>query len=70
MVRQTNEEIVKKAEACTPKLREKVDRPVSIVDIVKTENVYPDVNKKDDIKNLSSYHLAKGDKICLDLGDH
>ena len=70
MVRVTNDEFVAKAEACAPKLLETVVRPVSIVDIVKTENVYPDVNKKDDIKNLSSYHLAKGDKICLDFGDH
>ena len=70
MVRVTNDAFVAKAEACAPKLLETVVRPVSIVDIVKTENVYPDVNKKDDIKNLSSYHLAKGDKICLDLGDH
>ena len=70
MVRVTNEDFVKKAEACTPKLRETVVRPVSIVDIVKTEDVYPEVHKKDEIGNLSSYHLAKGDKICLDLGDH
>ena len=70
MVRVTNDAFVEKAEACAPKLLETVVRPVSIVDIVKTENVYPDVNKKDDIENLSSYHLAKGDKICLDFGDH
>ena len=37
MVRVTNEDFVKKAEACTPKLRETVVRPVSIVDIVKTD---------------------------------
>lgn len=70
MVRVTNDAFVEKAEACAPKLLETVVRPVSIVDIVKTENVYPDINKKDDIENLSSYHLAKGDKICLDFGDH
>ena len=49
MVRVTNEDSVKKAEACTPKLRETVVRPVSIVDIVKTEDVYPEVHKKDEI---------------------
>lgn len=27
-------------------------------------------SQKDEIKNLSGYHLAKGDKICLDFGDH
>ena len=70
MVRVTNEDFVKKAEACTPELLKTVVRPVSIVDIVKTEEVYPEVHKKDEIKNLSGYHLAKGDKICLDFGDH
>ena len=46
MVRVTNEDFVKKAEACTPKLRETVVRPVSIVDIVKTEDVYTEDHKK------------------------
>ena len=52
MVRVTNEDFVKKAEACTPELLKTVVRPVSIVDIVKTEEVYPEVHKKDEIKNL------------------
>lgn len=50
MVRVTNEDFVKKAEACTPELLKTVVRPVSIVDIVKTEEVYPEVHKKDEIK--------------------
>ena len=70
MVRITNDDFVKKAEACAPKLQETVVKPVSIVDVVKTENIYPDVVVKDSIENLSSYHLAKGDKLCLDFGDH
>ena len=70
MVRVTNDEFVKKAEACAPKLRETIVKPVSIVDIVKTEGVYPQVNHRDFVENLSNYHLAKGDKICLDFGDH
>lgn len=70
MVRVTNDEFVKKAEACTPKLIETVVRPVAIVDIVKTEEIFPEVHKRDEIENLSSCHLAKGDKICLDFGDH
>lgn len=45
-------------------------RPVAIVDIVKTEEIFPEVHKRDEIENLSSCHLAKGDKICLDFGDH
>ena len=70
MVRVTNDDFVKKAEACAPKLHETVVKPVSIVDIVKTQNVYPDVVLRDSIEHLSSYHLSKGDKLCLDFGDH
>ena len=70
MVRVTNDDFVKKAEACAPELIKTVVRPVSIVDIVKTEEVFPQVSKKDDIENLSTYHMAKGDRICLDFGDH
>lgn len=70
MVRVTNDEFVKKAEACAPKLRETIVKPVSIVDIVKTDGVYPQVNKRDSVENLPEYHLAKGDKLCLDFGDH
>ena len=47
MVRVTNDDFVKKAEACAPKLQETVVKPVSIVDVVKTENIYPDVVVKD-----------------------
>nr|WP_294671329.1 cellobiose phosphorylase [uncultured Blautia sp.] len=70
MVRVTNDDFVKKAEACAPKLHETVVKPVSIVDIVKTQNVYPDVVLRDSIEHLSSYHLSKGDKLCMDFGDH
>ena len=70
MVRITNDDFVKKAEACAPKLQETIVKPVSIVDIVKTENIYPDVVVKDSVENLSSHHLGKGDKLCLDFGDH
>ena len=47
MVRVTNDIFVNKAEACAPELLKTVVRPVSIVDIVKTEKVYPDVSKKE-----------------------
>ena len=36
MVRVTNDDFVKKSEACSPKLQETVVKPVSIVDVVKT----------------------------------
>lgn len=70
MVRVTNDDFVKKAEACAPKLRETVVKPVAIVDIVKNCNVYPDVVLRDSIEHMSDYHLSKGDKLCLDFGNH
>ncbi len=70
MVRVTNEDFLKKAEECAPKLHEISVKPVALVDIVKTDGVYPEVKQKDSVENLSSYHLSKGDKLCLDFGDH
>lgn len=70
MVRVTNEEFVKKAEACTPELYKSVVYPESVVEIRKTENDYIEIIKKDDIKNLSRYALKKGNRLCLDFGDH
>ncbi len=70
MVLVTNQEFVKKAEDCMPELHETMVKPAALVDIVKTDAVYPQVKQKDSVENLSNYHLAKGDKICLDFGDH
>ncbi|WP_448915600.1 alpha-L-rhamnosidase-related protein [Eubacterium ramulus] len=70
MVRVTNQEFVKKAEDCTSKLHETMVKPAALVDIVKTDGVYPQVKQKDSMENLSNYHLGKGDKICLDFGNH
>ncbi len=70
MVRVTNQAFVKKAEESSPKLCETLVKPLGLVDIVKTEDAYPKVLPKDSIDHLSDYHLAKGDKICLDFGDH
>ena len=70
MVRVTNDEFVKKAEACIPELYRDVVYPKAIVEIRKTEENGIEVRKKDDIKNISVYTMAKGDRICLDFGDH
>lgn len=76
MVRVTNDDFVKKAMSCAPKLHETIVKPVSIVDIVKKDDVddaydvYPEVKQRDSVENLSSYHLSKGDKLCLDFGNH
>ncbi|MEI3412818.1 MAG: hypothetical protein V8Q57_06215 [Blautia sp.] len=60
MIRVTNEEFVKKAEACAPKLYETVVKPVAIVDIVKTDGVYPEVKQKDSVENLSVILFPEG----------
>ena len=70
MIRVTNEEFVKKAEACAPKLYETVVKPVAIVDIVKTDGVYPEVREADSVENLAGHPLSRGDRLCLDFGDH
>lgn len=41
MIRVTNEAFQEKAEACAPKLHETTVKPVALVDIVKTDGVYP-----------------------------
>lgn len=45
-------------------------RPVEIVDIRETDGVYPEVLHRDSVDNMQNYHMKKGDKLCLDFGDH
>lgn len=70
MVRISNENFLQKAEACLPNLIEQEVKPVRIVKMVLNDEVYPDVLTVDDIENLSKYRLKKGDKLCLDFGNH
>lgn len=70
MVRVTNEAFVKKAEACKPILKETTVFPERIVEIRKGCGIYPEVIKVDDAPNVSAYPLKKGDKLCLDFGNH
>ena len=71
MSRVTNEEFLKKAEACKPELREHRVYPMQIVEIVhKDDKTYPEAVARDEIDRLPEYHLKKGDRICLDFGDH
>ena len=70
MVRVSNEEFLKKAADCAPQLKETLIRPVEIVDIRETDGVYPEVLHRDSVDNLKNYHMKKGDKLCLDFGDH
>ena len=70
MVRVSNEEFLKKAADCAPQLKETLVRPVEIVDIRENDGVYPEVLHRDSVDNLKNYHMKKGDKLCLDFGDH
>ncbi len=70
MKRVTNKEFLEKAIQCEPVLKETMVKPVSIVDIKKSKDSYPQAVKVDDAENMSKYHLKKGDTICLDFGRH
>lgn len=70
MVRVTNDDFVKKAEACAPVLKETQVVPSAIVDIKETDEAYPHAEKKDEPEHMDQYPLGKGDKLCLDFGDH
>ena len=53
MVRVTNDDFVKKAEACVRSFQETVIKSrVSIVDVGKTENIYQNVVVKDSLKSF------------------
>lgn len=70
MVRVTNEAFLKTADSCKQKLLETEVRPVDIVEIRKTEDVYPKIVHRDTPDHLADYTLKKGDTLCLDFGDH
>lgn len=70
MVRVSNEDFLKKAADCAPQLKETLVRPVEVVDIRETDGVYPEVLHRDSVDNMQNYHMKKGDKLCLDFGDH
>lgn len=70
MNRITNEKLVKKAEACMPVLHKTLVYPKAVAEIQKTNSTDPKVIIKDSTDHLKNYPLAKGDKLCLDFGDH
>ena len=70
MVRVSNEDFLKKAGDCAPQLKETLVHPVEIVYIRETDGVYPEVLHRDSVDNMKNYHMKKGDKLCLDFGDH
>lgn len=70
MERVTNDAFIEKAKACEPGQKEKIIRPAAIVEIEKNGKDYPDVKVTDVPEHLPDYHMAKGDKVCLDFGHH
>ena len=70
MVRVTNKDYLRKAAACAPSLKETLVRPVNIVEIIKTEEAYPKVVQVESAGGIKEHRLKKGDRICLDFGDH
>lgn len=70
MVRVTNEEFLKKAEACKPRLKEVVVQPKDIVEMKESGGAYPEVVRISSTEHMNEKHLKKGDRMCLDFGDH
>lgn len=64
-----NEDFLKKAISLEPDLFETIIKPVAIVNC-KNENGIWGVEACKDISELNQIQLAKGDKLCLDFGDH
>ncbi len=70
MKRITDINFLNKADALKPVLIENIRKPQSIVEIAKTTAGFAKVVKKTDISVLSDMHFSKGDKVCLDFGNH
>lgn len=70
MKRITNDAFLEKADTCKPVLKETFVSPTALVEIQKNGKAYPDVKIVDTPDHLSHHHLKKGNKICLDFGDH
>ncbi|MGN0107310.1 MAG: sugar hydrolase [Hominilimicola sp.] len=70
MKRITNEDYLNKADALKPALVEKIRTPKSIVEITKNADGFGEVVTETDISALPNIRLSKGDKVCLDFGNH
>lgn len=70
MKRVTNDAFVDIAKKCEPQLKEKIIMPTEIVEIKEDKDGKTCVSKKADITMLADMPLGKGDKLCLDFGDH
>lgn len=70
MVRVTNEDFLEKAEECIPQLYETEVRPSGIVRFQKGKDIYPEVVSVGSPDELDKHFLKKGDRLCLDFGNH
>lgn len=70
MLRVTDEDFLKKADECTPKLRETLVYPKGIVELQNIDADYPSAVRIDYAENLRKHALKKGDTLCLDFGNH
>ena len=70
MVRVTNEKWIQTARYCEPKLLHSIIKPTAVVEIKEEGQIYPTVKEIDNPERIPSYHLKKGDRLCLDFGDH
>lgn len=70
MKRVTNDAFVSIAKECEPRLKETVIAPVEIVEIREDAEGKACVSKRADVEMLPEMPLGKGDKLCLDFGDH
>lgn len=62
-------EFIEKAEALKPELIVTKVKPVSIIDILKGEEDW-EYKKINSIAELRNKKLGKGDRVCIDFGDH
>ncbi len=70
MKRKTVDAFVKKAVELDHDLIEKKTAPVSLVTIGRSEQGHGVVTEKKGIEEMPKRRLAKGDRICMDFGDH
>ena len=69
MKRTTRKEFLQTADQCAPILKERRIYPKAIVNFSDAAD-YPETITADKIENIGTYHLGKGQKVCLDFGHH
>lgn len=70
MKRRTVQAFVDKAQSLDRPLLEKRLKPLSLVHVAKDENGNAIVTEREDIERMPDKLLRKGDRVCMDFGDH